>query len=90
MRLPARQRAVLVLRYYEDLSEADIAERLGCAPGTVKSSAARALRTLRELLAEYERPGPGEAEPLQARGTGAAQAPEATGPEAGPPVLKTA
>ena len=44
--LPARQRAVLVLRYYEDFSEADIAERLGCAPGTVKSSAARALRTL--------------------------------------------
>jgi len=38
--LPARQREVLLLRYYEDLSEAEIATRLGCAPGTVKSSAA--------------------------------------------------
>lgn len=54
-RLPARQREVLVLRYWYDLSEAQIAERLGCAPGTVKSSAARALRTLRDMLPE-ERP----------------------------------
>ena len=37
--LPDRQRAVIVLRYYEDLSEAQIAEALGCAPGTVKSQA---------------------------------------------------
>ena len=44
-RLPARQREVLLLRYYEDLSEAEIAKRLGCAPGTVKSSAARALQS---------------------------------------------
>lgn len=51
-RLPARQREVLVLRYYEDLSEAEIARRLGCAPGTVKSSAARALRALRDMLPE--------------------------------------
>jgi len=51
-RLPSRQRDVLVLRYYEDLSEAEIATRLGCAPGTVKSSAARALRTLRGMLSE--------------------------------------
>ncbi len=49
-RLPARQREVLLLRYYEDLSEAEIAKRLGCAPGTVKSSAARALRALRDML----------------------------------------
>src|SRR5262249_26585293 len=35
--LPARQRAVIVLRYYEDLTEAQIADVLGCAPGTVKS-----------------------------------------------------
>jgi RNA polymerase sigma-70 factor (sigma-E family) len=52
-RLPARQREVLMLRYYEDLTEAEIAKRLGCAPGTVKSSAARALRALRDMLPEY-------------------------------------
>ncbi len=46
-RLPARQRAVVVLRYYEDMSEADVAEALGCSVGTVKSQAARALSKLR-------------------------------------------
>ncbi|HTW08110.1 MAG TPA: SigE family RNA polymerase sigma factor [Acidimicrobiales bacterium] len=49
-RLPTRQRQVLLLRYFEDLSEADIAKQLGCAPGTVKSSSARALRALRDML----------------------------------------
>jgi RNA polymerase sigma-70 factor (sigma-E family) len=48
--LPARQRAVLVLRYLLDLSEAQIAEALGCSAGTVKSTAARGLTSLRELL----------------------------------------
>jgi RNA polymerase sigma-70 factor (sigma-E family) len=52
-RLPARQRQVLLLRYYEDLSEAEIAKRLGCASGTVKSAAARALRALRDMLPDY-------------------------------------
>lgn len=45
--LPARQRAVVVLRYVEDLSEAQTAQLLGCAVGTVKSQAAKALAALR-------------------------------------------
>jgi RNA polymerase sigma-70 factor (sigma-E family) len=48
--LPPRQRAVLVLRYFEDLSEAETARTLGCSLGTVKSSASRALGRLRETL----------------------------------------
>lgn len=48
--LPPRQRAVLVLRYYEDLTEAGIANLLGCRPGTVKSLASRALDRLRQEL----------------------------------------
>jgi RNA polymerase sigma-70 factor (sigma-E family) len=49
-RLPTRQRTVLVLRYFEDLPEAEIAQLMGCQPGTVKSQAARALAALRPLL----------------------------------------
>jgi RNA polymerase sigma-70 factor (sigma-E family) len=49
-RLAPRQRAVLVLRYFNDLTEADTAEVLGCSPGTVKSNASRGLARLREAL----------------------------------------
>ena len=48
--LPPRQRAVVALRYYEDLSEADIARVLGCSVGTVKSQAARALDKMRAVM----------------------------------------
>ncbi len=48
--LPSQQRAVIVLRYYEDLSEADIAETLGCSRGNVKSTAHRALKSLRAAI----------------------------------------
>lgn len=48
--LPYRQRAVLVMRYWLDLSEADIAHSLGCRPGTVKSLHSRALAAIRKDL----------------------------------------
>ena len=51
-RLPRQQRAVLVLRYFEDLPEAEIAALLGCSPGSVKTHAHRGLRALRGLLGD--------------------------------------
>src|ERR1700744_4354501 len=48
--LPRQQRAVLALRYFEDLPEADVARLLGCSAGTVKTHAHRGLRALREIL----------------------------------------
>lgn len=47
VRLPARQRAVIVLRYYGGLSDAEIAQELDCAVGTVRSLASRAVSALR-------------------------------------------
>lgn len=52
--LPARQRAAVVLRYYADLPEAEIAELLGCAVGTVKSQLAKARASLARRLGEEE------------------------------------
>ncbi|WP_245916918.1 RNA polymerase sigma factor [Nocardioides gansuensis] len=52
--LPPRQRAVIVLRYYEGMSEAEISELLGIRPGTVKSQSSAAMARLRGLLADTE------------------------------------
>jgi RNA polymerase sigma-70 factor (sigma-E family) len=53
LQLPRRQRAVVVLRYFEDLTERQVAAVLGCTVGTVKSQNAKALSKLRVLLAEH-------------------------------------
>lgn len=54
-RLPAGQRAVVVLRYWEDLSITETAEALGKSEGTIKSQAAKGLAALRRLLAADDR-----------------------------------
>ena len=50
--LPVRQRAAIVLRYYEDLTEAQTADAMGCAVGTVKSQVSAGLSKLRERLGD--------------------------------------
>ncbi|HEV3383099.1 MAG TPA: SigE family RNA polymerase sigma factor [Trebonia sp.] len=62
LELPRRQRAVVVLRYFEDLPEAEVASLLGCTVGTVKTHASRGLRALRSRLGD-QWPGTGGAEP---------------------------
>jgi RNA polymerase sigma-70 factor (sigma-E family) len=62
--VPPRQRAVLVLRYWEDQSVEDVAAALGCSTGTVKSQAARGLDNLRDLVSP---PAPATADRGEAR-----------------------
>jgi RNA polymerase sigma-70 factor (sigma-E family) len=57
-KLPRRQRAVLVLRYFEDRPDAEIAELLGCAPGSVRAYASRGLTALRVELRPPSGPAP--------------------------------
>ncbi len=66
-RLTARQRTVLVLRYFEDLPEADVARLLGCSVGTVRSTTHRSLARLRSLAPELAALGSAEAELLPSR-----------------------
>ena len=54
--LPPRQRAALVLRYFEDLSETETAETLGCSVGTVKSTTSRALERIRQVISSAQYP----------------------------------
>ncbi|MFC8429990.1 SigE family RNA polymerase sigma factor [Streptomyces sp. NPDC057253] len=66
-RLTARQRTVLVLRYFEDLPEADVARLLGCSVGTVRSTTHRSLARLRSLAPELAALGPADAERIASR-----------------------
>jgi RNA polymerase sigma-70 factor (sigma-E family) len=58
--LSAKQRAVIVLRYYEDLTEAQIADALGCSRGSVKKHASRAMAVLAVRLGEHDPTPTGE------------------------------
>lgn len=66
--LPQRQRVTVVLRYYCDLSEEDVAAVMGCSPGTVKSNASRGLVALR-LALNVTRPAGLAAGTTQGEGT---------------------
>jgi RNA polymerase sigma factor (sigma-70 family) len=66
-RLTARQRTVLVLRYFEDLPEADVARLLSCSVGTVRSTTHRSLARLRALAPELAALGPADVEQQPSR-----------------------
>jgi RNA polymerase sigma-70 factor (sigma-E family) len=66
-RLTARQRTVLVLRYFEDLPEADVARILGCSVGTVRSTTHRSLARLRSLAPELAALDPAAVGPQPSR-----------------------
>ncbi len=57
--LPPQQRAVIVLRYWEQLSQAETAAALGCSEGTVKSAASRGLERMRDLASPAHITAPG-------------------------------
>ena len=74
VQLPPRQRAVIVLRYWEQLTEAETAALLGCSAGTVKSATSRGLQRLRELAESWPDAGaalprgkPAQLKPLEDR-----------------------
>jgi RNA polymerase sigma factor (sigma-70 family) len=54
MRLPVRQRQVVVLRYFDDMSVEAVADVMGCSEGTVKSQSAKGLAKLRQVLEATE------------------------------------
>ncbi|MCD7437837.1 SigE family RNA polymerase sigma factor [Streptomyces lincolnensis] len=66
-RLTARQRTMLVLRYFEDLPESEVARLLGCSVGTVRSTTHRSLARLRSLAPELAALDPARTEPRPSR-----------------------